>query len=115
MNDHQYTDKEICCIIRDHDQMIQDIRHRIESLARELWDLDSNDDWLCKLLSLQHQETGTITTHTNHRDLSDLLKVKSQKVYSMQGNYKRASKLKCKNGIHTAVISLLHGTSSKGT
>lgn len=79
MNDHQYTDKEICCIIRDHDQMIQDIRHRIESLARELWDLDSNDDWLCKLLSLQHQETGTITTHTNHRDLSDLLKSKKSK------------------------------------
>lgn len=59
--------------------MIQDIRHRIESLARELWDLDSNDDWLCKLLSLQHQETGTITTHTNHRDLSDLLKSKKSK------------------------------------
>ena len=76
MNDHQYTDQEICCIIRDYDQMIQDIRHRIESLARELWDLDSNDDWLCKLLSLQHQETGTITTHTDHHDLSDLLKSK---------------------------------------
>lgn len=79
MNDHQYTDQEICCIIRDYDQMIQDIRHRIESLARELWDLDSNDDWLCKLLSLQHQETGTITTHANHRDLSDLLKSKKSK------------------------------------
>ena len=79
MNDHQYTDQEICCIIRDYDQMIQDIRHRIESLARELWDLDSNDDWLCKLLSLQHQETGTITTHTDHHDLSDLLKSKKLK------------------------------------
>ena len=86
MNDHQYTDQEICCIIRDYDQMIQDIRHRIESLARELWDLDSNDDWLCKLLSLQHQETGTITTHTDHHDFTlklDILSILLKQIFHL--------------------------------
>lgn len=79
MNDHQYTDQEICQIIQDYDRIIQELRYGVEAFVRELVSLDSNDDWLCSLLALQHSGTGSATTHSSLHDLSDLLKNKKFK------------------------------------
>ena len=76
------TDQEICQIIQDYDRIIQELRYGVEAFVRELVSLDSNDDWLCSLLALQHSGTGSATTHSSLHDLSDLLKNK---------NFKRAA------------------------
>ena len=72
----EYTDQEICQIIQDYDRIIQELRYGVEAFVRELVSLDSNDDWLCSLLALQHSGTGSATTHSSLHDLSDLLKKK---------------------------------------
>ena len=48
----EYTDQEICQIIQDYDRIIQELRYVVEAFVRELASLDSNDDWLCRLLAL---------------------------------------------------------------
>lgn len=75
----EYTDQEICQIIQDYDRIIQELRYVVEAFVRELASLDSNDDWLCRLLALQHSGTGSATTHSSLHDLSDLLKNKKFK------------------------------------
>lgn len=75
----EYTDQEICQIIQDYDRIIQELRYGVEAFVRELVSLDSNDDWLCRLLALQHSGTGSATTHSSLHDLSDLLKNKKFK------------------------------------
>lgn len=60
----EYTDQEICQIIQDYDRIIQELRYGVEAFVRELVSLDSNDDWLCRLLALQHSGTGSATTHS---------------------------------------------------
>lgn len=75
----EYTDQEICKIIQDYDRVIQELRYGVEAFVRELVSLDSNDDWLCRLLALQHSGTGSATTHSSLHDLSDLLKNKKFK------------------------------------
>ena len=75
----EYTDQEICQIIQDYDRIIQELRYGVEAFVRELVSLDSNDDWLCSLLALQHSGTGSATTHSSLHDLSDLLKNKKFK------------------------------------
>lgn len=54
----EYTDQEICQIIQDYDRIIQELRYGVEAFVRELVSLDSNDDWLCSLLALQHSGNG---------------------------------------------------------
>lgn len=82
----EYTDQEICQIIQDYDRIIQELRYVVEAFVRELASLDSNDDWLCRLLALQHSGTGSATTHSSLHDLSDLLKNKKFKGMDEFGN-----------------------------
>lgn len=87
----EYTDQEICQIIQDYDRIIQELRYGVEAFVRELVSLDSNDDWLCSILALQHSGTGSATTHSSLHDLSDLLKNKNLKEWNTPANCKRES------------------------